>query len=378
MKKIIRFIKKYKIKTLEVCFIDILGNSRSVLVPACRVKEIIKNGMFCDGSAIGSCETKSSDLKIIPDKQSFFLLPEENRIIIFADTNYNFDPRKALKEIENQYRSMGTKINFGTELEFYLFEINKHANDGLGYFDAIENNYNAALSQIIEDCKNTPIKIECVHHECGQNQFEINFKYSTPVRTADSLVVLKRIIKSRAKQNGLFACFEPKPIENMSGSGLHVNMSLSTKTKNIFYSKTSKMHLSEIAHKYIGGIIDHIGAITAITNPTQNSYLRLGGGSEAPSMVDMGYADRNSLIRIPKATPKSTRIELRSPDSTCNPYLAFAAILISGQECFCEKPLKLGSTQKLPQSLSEAMSLLKKDKTISQLIPPEFLNRTLE
>ena len=375
MEKLLKYIRKNGVRNIEISFVDRFGKSRGMIVPVSRVKEILKNGISCDGSSIGCTSVENSDMKIVADKDSYYVLPNGN-LLLFANTDYEYDARSRLKKIEREFEAKNIKVNFGTEIEFYLFsKRDKRHNqlDGQGYFEIGDNRYFKTLNEIIEDCKKTRVEIEAVHHECGENQFEIDFRYSSPVETADNIVFLKKVIDYRARNNGLKACFEPKPIDNMSGSGMHINMSLFSHGKNLFYDENDNMKLSKISYRYIENILRHICALTAITCPTENSYKRLANGFETPSKADIGYANRNCLVRVPKASEKGTRIELRSPDLSCNPYLVFFAILTASIDSFDSKTI--GFPKSLPKNLQEALLSLRQDKLISSLVPKEYLKR---
>ena len=374
MEKILKYIRKNDIKNIEICFVDIFGKCRGLIVPSKKAKEIIKDGISCDGSSIGCSSVENSDMKIIPDENSYYLLPNGN-LLLLASTDYEYDARVRLKKIERDFEKEDIIVNFGTEIEFYLFKKNDKSRkllDRQGYFSLEDNEYFKVLGKVIQDCEKTNIQIEAVHHECGQNQFEIDFRYSTPTQTADNIIFLKKVLEYRAKQNGLYVCFEPKPIDNMSGSGMHVNMSLFSHEKNLFYDGNDKMKLSKVAYNYIDNILHHICAITAITCPTENSYKRLANGFETPSKADIGYANRNCLIRVPKASEKGTRTELRSPDLSCNPYLAFSAILVSATDNFDSKTINFPKV--LPKTLKDALLSLKQDKLISSLVPKTYFD----
>lgn len=374
MRKIEKCLDLDKNGIAEITFLDLLGNIRKIYLPTYRLPEAFKNGLKCDGSSI-SCAKKvtDSDMLIFASKDSCRRLPNGN-LIVFGETSHRFDARKNLREIEAKVRRHigdDAKINFGAELEFFLFEmkdgkIDKSKLDDDRYFFEIKDKYLLTLKQTAQFLLANNFCVEAFHHECGKSQFELDFKFDTPTKTADNIVYVKQVLQYFARQNGLYACFEPKPIKNTAGSGMHINMSFCKDKKNLFFSK-GKTNMS--MQKFIDGIIGHIGAITALANPTPNSYKRLNSKMETPSKICANANDRTALLRIPKADKRSARVELRSPDPSCNPYLAFASILLSGfDEVFGGKEFR-NIPKKLPTNLKSARKFLTRDKLLLSLVP---------
>lgn len=379
MRKLNYFIKKHKIKFIQATFLDLLGEIRQFVIPINRLNECIKFGLKCDGSSINCLnDVKNSDTKIFLDKNSFYLLPNGNALI-FCYTDSKYDARQNLYNYQQFINKQNLTVNFGAELEFFLFNNTKtvfnysNSLDGLKYLNPAKAEFENCLLEIADFCKDK-INLEAVHHECANNQFEIDFKYASPLQTADNIVFLKTIIKYFANKHNLVACFMPKPLNNTSGSGMHINMSVFKKSTNLFYDKTDTCNLSSFAYSFINNIFKHIGGITAFANPIVNSYKRLNTGFETPSTINYSAINRSALIRIPKATKNSTRLELRSPDVACNPYLTFLAIL---QSSFDNTAENLPLLKQLPTNLSMAINHLQKDPLLNQLVPQSYIDKKL-
>jgi glutamine synthetase len=383
MRKIERIIKKYNIKNVEVKFVDFLNVDRSVVIPTKRLNDAFAYGLKCDGSSVNCAkDISSSDIRLLLDQNSFYVLPNGN-LLVMCCTDTQFDARAKLKEIETTICADGKKINFGAELEFFLFRT-KNGNvefnevDNLQYFSELDSEFSTCLNEIVSFCEKSRVVVEAVHHECGLNQFELDFKYDSPLATADNIVFLKQIIRFFAQKHGLFACFMPKPLNGTSGSGMHINMSVFDDDTNLFFDETDKNHISKFAYKYINGIFKHIGAITALTNPNVNSYKRLNSGFETPTSVEYSAKNRSVLMRIPLGTQKTTRLELRSPDVSCNPYLAFASVLMAGfEDLFIKETAETEIPTKLPKSLKQSALCLEADLLISTLVPQTYIDKKI-
>lgn len=376
---------------VEILFTDLFGKSREVIIPKHKLKHALKYGLKCDGSSVSNQkDVCNSDLKIFLDINSFYKLPNKN-MLIFAQTSDEYDSRKNLQNFEKKLKKSHFFANFGAEIEFFLFDyqnFNKNRkintlnfcqkslekyNDKLNYFEISNDRSYNTLNEILEFCKDSNIEIEQCHHECANNQYEIDFKYDLPTKTADNIVYIKKIITYFAEKNGFYACFLPKPIPNQSGSGMHVNISITNKfKKNLFYKSNGKFGLSRFALNFSNNIVKHIGAITAIANPQNNSFERLNAKVETPTKICINKCDRSALIRVPNTTKKNTRIELRSPDVSCNPYLTFLAILKAGFDDKKENLKKRILQKKLPNNLIQALDFLKSDKCLSQLVPKNY------
>ena len=297
MEDILKIVKKHKINNIEITLMDLFGNIKQTIIPSSQLKNAIKYGLKCDGSNI-NCDndTSNSDTRLFVDTNSYFLLPN-NKLMLFCFTDNKYDARKNLSDIQNQITEKNLKINFGAEVEFFLFktkngkiDIKNIANNC--YFQQIDGIYRKCLEDISNFCKGKII-LEAIHHECGINQFEIDFKYDNPLQTADNIIFLKNVIRYFAEKYELKSCFMPKPLNNASGSGMHINMSVFSDNENLFYDKNDVNHLSNFAYRFITNIFKHISAITALTNPNVNSYKRLNSGFETPTSVEYSAKNRS-------------------------------------------------------------------------------------
>jgi len=303
---------------------------------------------YTKANNMGNCENEESDLFLRPDPKTYSIVPwsidngKTARMIcdVFRPNGKPFegDPRYILKKIIAKAGSMNFEYNVGPEPEFYIFknvESKIEPIDRKSYFDFSSNGSYDLIKQIIESLKMFGINVETSHHEVGNGQYEIDFNYGPALSIADRLITLKYTVKKIAQMNELKATFMPKPIKKFPGSGMHVHQSLFINEKNIFYDKNDKYNLSEIAYNFIGGQMNNIKSMCAILCPTINSYKRLVSGFEAPIYITWSRMNRSALVRVPKwfnTKPNSARIELRCPDSTSNPYLAFAVMLKAGLE----------------------------------------------
>ena len=341
-------ISKRNIKFVRLQFVDILGIIKNVAIPASQMEKALDVGISFDGSSIeGFARIQESDMVLKPDPETFRILPWDangGRVAgIVCDVHLHDGaqfpgcPRGVLKRAEKEAEKMGYVMNIGPELEFFLFE----KEDGLpttiphdsgGYFDFPPVDLAEDIRRdIVIALEEMDFEIEASHHEVAHGQHEIDFKYSDALSTADKVVTFKYVTKTIATNKDLHATFMPKPVFGASGSGMHINISLFNKNnENIFYDLNGDHEISDHARHFIGGLLTHIRAVTAITNPLVNSYKRLVSGYEAPVYITWSWANRSSLIRVPAARGMGTRIELRSPDPSCNPYLSFAAILMAG------------------------------------------------
>ena len=341
-------IEKENVKFVRLQFVDINGTVKNMAVPSKNVEGIIEDGIMFDGSSVdGYGRIQESDMMLRPDLSTFSILPwstgskHTGRIICDVyekdgKTPFAGDPRFVLKRSIAYMKDVLGKdmvFNVGPELEFYLLEKTESGlvpHDTGGYFDyspldlAEDIRKDSALAMM-----DMGIDFEVEHHEVGAGQHEIDFKFGDALSAADQVITYKIIVKMISSMYDTVATFMPKPYAGKAGNGMHTNQSIyDTKNgKNIF---SEDGELSETALHYIGGLLKHAKAITAVSNPTVNSYKRLVPGYEAPVYVSWGKSNRSSLVRIPSANEKTRRVELRSPDSSCNPYLAFAVMLSAG------------------------------------------------
>ncbi len=347
---IMKVIKERNIRFFRLQFVDIFGFMKNVALPLSQVEKALDGKMMFDGSSIdGFVRINESDMYLKPDYETFTVLPWRNKDGVAAariicdiykadETPFEGCPRVNLKRVLAQARELGYTMNVGTESEFFLFEQNEdgtpstRTNDVAGYFSIDpEDTGNDCRREIIETLENMGFEIEASHHEVAEGQHEINFKYADALKAADNTVTFKWVVKTIAKKYGLYATFMPKPIFGINGSGMHTNQSLfNLDGTNAFFDESAPLQLSEIAYQYIAGSLKHARGFAAVTNPLVNSYKRLVPGYEAPVYAAWSASNRSVLVRIPAARGMSTRTELRCPDPSCNPYLAFAMMLNSG------------------------------------------------
>ncbi len=347
---IIRLAKEQNVRFIRLQFTDILGCMKNVAITINQLEKALDNECMTDGSSIeGFVRVEESDMYLYPDYDSFVVLPWEHerfgttaRLICDvynADrTPFIGDPRNVLKRAIEKADKMGYTFNVGPELEFFLFYNDEEGrpttktHDRGGYFDLdnvdLGGNCRRDMCIALEDMG---FEIEASHHECAEGQHEIDFKYGDVLDVADKVMTFKYVVKKYAQLHGLYATFLPKPIYGIAGSGMHTNMSLFDKNgNNAFYDPDGEFGLSDTALHFIAGIMKHIRATTAINNPLVNSYKRLVPGYEAPVYIAWSASNRSALVRVPKARGKGTRIELRSADPACNPYLEMALCLLAG------------------------------------------------
>ncbi|GEL12720.1 glutamine synthetase, type I [Lapidilactobacillus concavus DSM 17758] len=337
------------VQFLRLMFTDINGVIKNVEVPADQIDKVLGNKVMFDGSSIdGFVRIEESDMLLIPDLSTFLIFPwgsEHGKVArlicdIFTPEGEPFmgDPRNNLRRVVDQMKAEGySSFNIGPEPEFFLFKLDANnkptldLNDDGGYFDfaPVDLGENCRRDIVLE-LEKMGFEVEASHHEVAPGQHEIDFKYADAVEAADNIQTFKLVVKTIARKHGLHATFMPKPLEGIAGSGMHINMSLSNSAGNAFYDEKTPDKLSETAKHFIAGLLTHSRALTAINNPTVNSYKRLVPGFEAPVYVAWSGHNRSPLIRVPQARGLSTRLELRSVDPAANPYLAIAAILASG------------------------------------------------
>ena len=343
---IIRIVKEEKIEFIRMQFVDIFGQLKNVAITASQIEKAVNNQIMFDGSSIeGFTRINESDQCLYPDLDSFAIFPWRPTVARLICDVYNpdgtpfvGDPRGVLRRVLHRAQEMGfDSFNIGPELEFFLFETDEHGHattrtrDEASYFDLGPLDHGEATRrEICLNLEKLGFEIEASHHECAVGQHEIDFKYTNALDGADKIMTFKLAVKTLAQRNGLHATFMPKPIYGIAGSGMHLNMSLFKDGKNVFYDENGERQLSQTAYAFIAGLLEHVKGFTALTNPLVNSYKRLVPGYEAPCYRAWSASNRSALIRIPAVRGQSTRVELRSPDPSCNPYLAVAACLAAG------------------------------------------------
>lgn len=413
VEEILKQAKNDEVRFVSLQFSDLLGVVKEVIIPTRELEGALTRGVWFDGSSIeGFARIQESDLFLKPDVTTYCVVPwdsENGKTARFIcdlyksdGTSFEGDPRFILKKAVLEASKLGYEYNTGPEPEFYLFKKNDASKtlsvDGGGYFDLSSSETYSILKEIMNSLSVFSINTEASHHEVGSGQYEVGFNYAHAIETADRLLTLKYTVKKIAQRNGLHATFMAKPIMGLAGSGLHVHQSLfDAKTQNnLFYDDNDKYNLSKIAYSFIAGQMEHIRAICAILCPTVNSYKRLVSGFEAPVYITWASMNRSSLIRIPKwfGQNKSARVELRCPDPTCNPYLAFAVMLKAGLDGirrnlvppeaveenvyhFDSEDLKKRHVNVLPSSLLDALSEMKNDELVIETLGSNLLEKYL-
>ena len=397
--QVLKTIQEKNVEFLRLQFTDIQGIVKNVAIPATQMGKALKNGISFDGSSIeGFARIQESDMVLRPDLSTFSLLPwrtkdGSNEARLICDVHlpngkpFEGDPRNVLKRQLEIAREMGYKMNVGPELEFFLFEKQNGGSattphDFGGYFDLGPVDLAEDVRrEIVRALTQMGFTIEASHHEVARGQHEIDFVYDDALKNADKVVTFKYVTKTIAMREGLRATFMPKPIFGAAGTGMHVNISLFRGDENAFYDPQMPNNISDLARFFVGGLIEHARAITAIANPLINSYKRLVSGFEAPVYITWSGPNRSSLIRIPAGRGLSTRLEFRSPDPTCNPYLTFAVILAAGLDGIkrsidpgdavdlnvyhlTEAERRSMGIKTLPANLKEALDYLEGDEVI--------------
>ena len=410
---IIKFVEENDVEFIRLQFTDLFGILKNVAIPKSQLKKALDNQMMFDGSSIdGFARIEESDMCLRPDLDSFVIFPwrpqtgKVARLICDVyktdGTPFEGDPRHILKKAMAEAEKMGYTFNVGPECEFFLFNVDENgapttnSNDQAAYFDLGPNDLGEnARRDMVLTLEDMGFVIEASHHECAPAQHEIDFKYGEAVKTADSIMTFKLAVKTIAQRHGLHATFMPKPKANMAGSGMHINMSLEKDGKNVFADENGKNGLSEEAYHFIAGLMKHINGIVAITNPLVNSYKRLIPGYEAPVYIAWSAKNRSPLIRIPAARGKGTRVELRNPDPTANPYLALAVCLIAGLDgiknklevrdsvdaniyAMTKKERRERGIDSLPETLTDAVKHLEKDELIMEFLGEETAEKYIE
>jgi glutamine synthetase len=351
VKQIVDKIGTCGIKFLRLQFVDINGAPKNMAVPLAKpedIIDIIENGLLFDGSSIeGFVDINASDLIIKPDPDTFSTLPwrpEEKGVcrficdIYWPDmTPFEGDPRHVLKKALKKAEEKGYEYNVGPEPEFFIIGEDEEGNivphDDGEYFDVEPVDQGTDFRrELVLGLEELNFDVEVSHHEVGPGQHEIDFKFNDALKTADAVITFKQAIKAIVDNMGYMVTFMPKPFFGVNGSGMHCHQSLFKDGKNVFYDPNGEEELSDEARYFIGGLLKHAKALSAIVAPTINSYKRLVPGYEAPCYIAYGFKNRSTLVRIPASRGNGTRVEFRCPDPSCNPYLAFAALLEAGMD----------------------------------------------
>ncbi len=398
--QVIENIEKCGTKFVRLQFVDIHGTPKNMAIPLVKpdqMEDILKDGLLFDGSSVeGFVDINESDLILKPDPDTFSTLPwrpEEKGVCRFICDIYwpegkpfEGDPRYILKRALEKAEKAGYEYNVGPEPEFFILDQDEEGhlipNDNGAYFDVEPVDQGTDIRrQLVMDLEALNFDVEVSHHEVAPGQHEIDFKFDNALRTADAVITFKQAIKAIVDTMGYMVTFMPKPFFGENGSGMHCHQSLFKGGENVFYDPDTETQLSQEAMYFMGGLLQHSPALTAICAPTINSYKRLVPGYEAPVYVAYGLKNRSTLVRIPASRGKGTRVELRMPDPSCNPYLAFAAMLEAGLDGMKNKvdpgepteidvfgksieELKTLGIDVLPSSLWEAYHALEKDDVV--------------
>ena len=411
---IIRIVREEDIEFIRLQFTDIFGQLKNVAITASQIEKAVNNQCMFDGSSIdGFVRIDESDQYLYPDLRTFRVFPwrpGHGKVARLICDVYNTDgspfvgdPRDVLKRTIQKAHDMGfDTFNVGPEAEFFLFQTDDEGkpttktNDEAGYFDLGPLDHGESTRrEICMALEQMDFEIEASHHEVAEGQHEIDFKYAEALHAADNIMTFKLAVKTIAQKNGLHATFMPKPIFGVAGSGMHTNMSLFRDGKNVFYDPNDERGLSREAYSFIAGLLRHVPGMAAITNPLVNSYKRLVPGYEAPCYLAWSASNRSALIRIPASRGQSTRVELRSPDPACNPYLAFAVCLAAGLDgiekgltppaeitkniyAMDEATRKAHGITSLPSSLEEAIRLMEADTLVLNTLGEHVAHNYIE
>ncbi len=411
-KDVLKIVKEKNVSFIQFWFTDVLGKLKTFSVTPSELEEGLTEGMGFDGSSIeGFARIEESDMIAKPDPTTFQLIPwrPSDRPVarMFCDilnpdgTPYEGDSRYVLKRMLDKAAKDGYTFYVGPELEYFYFanECTPEILDSGGYFDGLPIDRGTDLRrQTIFALQQMGIRVEYSHHEVAPSQHEIDLRYLDALKMADTVMTYRVAVKEIARQNGVYATFMPKPIFGQNGSGMHVHQSLFKGSKNAFFDVKDKYHLSTTAKHYIAGIMRHAREMTAVTNQWVNSYKRLVPGYEAPVYVAWARRNRSTMVRVPMYKPgkeNATRIEYRSPDPACNPYLAFTVMLAAGLKGIAGKyPLsepvehdvfemdekarvKAGITS-LPGNLFEALQEIQKSSLVREALGDHIFNKFVE
>ena len=388
---VLRTIEERNIRFIRLWFSDVLGTLKSVAIAPAELENAFDEGIGFDGSAIeGFARITESDMLAKPDPATFSILPWRTEAPgaarMFCDITMpdgspsHSDPRNVLRRTLDKAAKMGYTCYTHPEIEFFLFKSQPEKGvapvpvDQGGYFDhtpaVVGHDFRRQAITLLEAMG---ISVEFSHHEGAPGQQEIDLRYADALSTADNIMTFRHVIKEVALEQGFYASFMPKPFTDHPGSGMHTHVSLFEGEKNAFFDASAEFNLSKTGRSFIAGILKHAAEMTAITNQWVNSYKRLQGGGEAPALINWGQSDRGALVRIPMYKPNkenSTRIELRSLDSACNPYLAFAVMLAAGlkgiEEGYVLEPSS--DPAPLPANLHEAIVAMESSELIRQTL----------
>lgn len=402
---VLRTVEERGIRLVRLWFTDVLGNLKSFAISPAEMENALNDGMIFDGSAIdGFSRIQESDVLALPDANTFEVLPwvdpKGAEARVFCDvakldgTPFDGDPRQVLRRNLNAARELGFQFYVAPDIEYFYFDPPTVDSrpvplDEGGFFDLTSTDITSSLrKETIRTLETMSIPVEYSFHEDAPSQHEIDLRHTDALTMADSVMTFRLVVKEIAALHNVHATFMPKPLENVQGSGMHLHLSLFKDEQNAFHDADDPYNLSETAKQFMAGLLRHAAEITAITNQTVNSYKRLVPGFEAPVHISWARNNRSGLIRVPiqkRNSEQSTRIEYRSPDPACNPYLAFSVILAAGlrgikegyelpQEADAnlfeigdDMLEKLGIGQ-LPQSMSDALRVMEKSELVAEAL----------
>jgi glutamine synthetase len=409
--------ERERVRFVNLQFTDVVGLVKSVTIPVHQLEDCIDHGKWFDGSSIeGFARIAESDMYLDPDLSTFSVIPWERgpdttaKVIcnVYTPEGEPFpgDPRHVLRRALREAEALGLRFNTGPELEFFLLRLNADGGVSLepqdegGYFDLSTDLASQVRKEMVNALEALGITVETSHHEVATGQHEIDFQYDDALKTADNAVTFRYTLKAVARKFGLHATFMPKPLYGINGSGMHTHMSLAElgSGRNLFADANDEYGLSDQAKRFAAGVLAHARGMSAILAPLVNSYKRLVPGYEAPVYVSWARVNRSALIRVPKISagkPQSARIELRCPDPSCNPYLAFAVMLRAGLDGiqrnlpvpapveenlyeFDSSMLARHNVQTLPGSLREALDELERDELVRDTLGPHVFERFME
>lgn len=401
---ILSLAKEKDVRFVRLQFTDLLGAIKNVEIPVDQLPKALDNKIMFDGSSIeGFVRIEESDMYLVPDHSTWLVFPWDSTqgkvARLICDVHlpggevFPGDPRVVLKRVLQEAREMGfSTLNVGPEPEFFLFKLDERGqptqevNDEGGYFDFAPLDLGEnCRREIVLTLEEMGFEIEASHHEVAPGQHEIDFKYTDALEAADNISTFRLVVKTVARQYGLHATFMPKPVYGINGSGMHCHLSLFKDGQNAFYDENDELGLSADGRYFLAGILRHARAFTAICNPTVNSYKRLIPGFEAPSYVAWSAKNRSPLVRVPAARGMSTRIEVRSPDPSGNPYLTIAVMLAAGLDgirqqlelpapvnrniyMMSEREKEAAGIQVLPENLFAALDELMADEVMQQAL----------
>jgi len=410
--EVLSIVKQSEVKFVKLWFTDILGFLKGFSITIDELEVALDEGMGFDGSSIeGFARIEESDMIALPDPSTFTLLPWDvaegaKMAVMFCDIykptgdRFEGDPRWLLQKILKTVGEKGYTYFVGPELEYFYFKSSSKPEvlDHGGYFDMLPLDVATPLrKETILILEKMGIPVEYSHHEVAPSQHEIDLRYTDALTMADFCMMYKFVVKEVAIRRGHYATFMPKPIFGVNGSGMHTHQSLFKANSNAFFDSKNSYHLSEIASHFLGGLLHHAPEITLVLNQWVNSYKRLVPGYEAPAYICWGTKNRSALVRVPEYKPgkeKATRLEMRSPDPSCNPYLAFAVMLAAGLKGVEEKlnppvpveidvyelsqeDLKQRGISMLPANLYDAIKLAEKSKLLEETLGEHLFDRLL-